>query len=132
VGDEADEGVDAEVGDEGRGRRQRPDQLDPARGEGDLLLGLAQRRRRQVGVDLVLAAAGEGDLAGVAPQVLPPLGEDQPRLLGPAVEGEEDRRGGAPVGVYRRRLGRRQQPLREIQMITATVPPSTDQAAPDT
>jgi len=56
--------------------------------ETDLLFGLAQRRRPQVGVLGVAAATGEGDLAGVAPQVGAALGEDQARVLGPAVEGQ--------------------------------------------
>ena len=47
---QADEGVDPVAGDEGRDRRQGADQLDRGGVEGDLLLGLAQRRRRQVGV----------------------------------------------------------------------------------
>jgi hypothetical protein len=67
VGDVADEGVDDEVGDEGPGRRQRLADSHLARIEADLLLRLAQRRRFQVGVLGVAAAAGEGDLSGVAP-----------------------------------------------------------------
>jgi len=92
VRDAADEGVDAVAGDEGVGRRQRLAELDRGRVEADLLLGLAQRRRGEVGVCVVLAAAGEGDLAGVAAQVGAPLGEDQPWVVvRPAVEGEENR-----------------------------------------
>jgi len=116
VGDVADEGVDEVVGDEGLYRRQRLAGLDPGGVEPDLLLGLAQRGRPQVGVALVAAAAGEGDLAGVAPQVGPALGEDEAGILGPAVEGQEHGR------LYRA----------ADQMITWTVPPSTDQAAPAT
>jgi hypothetical protein len=133
VGDGADERVDAVAGDEGRDRGQRAGQADRGGVESDLLLGLAQRRRRQVGVARVLAAAGEGDLAGVPPQVGAALGEDQPRLVGPAVEGKEDRRVGAAPRLDRRRLLGGQQPLGEVaQTITWTVPPSTDQAAPAT
>jgi hypothetical protein len=85
----ADEGVDAVAGDEGVGRRQCVAQLDRRRIEADLLVSLAQRGRREVGIGLVLAAAREGDLAGVAPQVGAPLGEDEARLVvRPAVEGQ--------------------------------------------
>ncbi|HSS34231.1 MAG TPA: hypothetical protein VLL27_13220 [Solirubrobacterales bacterium] len=59
MGDEADKRVDQVVGDEGRDRQQRPAQLDVAGVEADLLLRLPQRRRRQVGVAGVAAAARE-------------------------------------------------------------------------
>ncbi len=60
--------------------------------EADLLLGLAQRRRAQVGVARVPAAAGKRDLTGVPAQVGAALGEDEPRLVvGPAVERQQDR-----------------------------------------
>ncbi len=49
----------------------------------------------------------------MASQVRPSLGEDQSRLLRPAVERQQD--GGIDL---------------PPQMITWTVPPSTDQAAP--
>jgi hypothetical protein len=52
----------------------------------------------------------------MAPQVGAPLGEDEARVLGPAVEGQED---SCVDGAA-------------AQMITWTVPPSTDQAAPAT
>jgi hypothetical protein len=52
----------------------------------------------------------------VAPQVGAALGEDEAGVLRPAVEGQEDRR------LY----------LATDQMITWTVPPSTDQAEPAT
>lgn len=116
VRDVADEGVDEVVGDEGPGRRQRLADLDLGGVEADLLLRLPQRRRLEVGVVLVAAAARKGDLTGVAAQVGAALGEDQPRVLRPSVEGQED------GGVY----------LATDQMITWTVPPSTDQAAPAT
>ncbi len=105
------------AGDEGPGRRQAFAQLDDARVEADLLLRLAQRRRSQVGVAVVAAAARERDLAGVAAQVGAALGEDEPGLVvGPAVE--------------RQQHGRLD--LLADQMMTWTVPPSTDQAAPAT
>jgi hypothetical protein len=85
-------------------------ELDHRGIQADLLLRLAQGGGGEVGVLLVAAAAGEGDLAGVAAQVGAALGEDEARLLGPAVERQQDR----GVG----------------QTITCTVPPSTDQAAP--
>jgi hypothetical protein len=113
VRDAPDERVDAVAGDEGRGRRQRLADLDQRGVEADLLPGLAQRRGDEVGVALVPAASRERDLSGVPPQVGPPLGEDQPRLAGPAEERQQDRRFD-----------------RLPQMITCTVPPSTDQAAP--
>jgi hypothetical protein len=109
----ADEGVDAIAGGEGIGRRQGLAELDLAWVEADLLLRLAQGGRAEVGVAGVVAAAGKGDLAGVAAQVGAPLGEDEPGLVRPAVEGKQYR------GFDR-------------QMITWTVPPSTDQAAPAT
>ena len=59
VGDQADEGVDAVAGDEGRDRRQRSGELDRGGVEGDLLLRLAQGGRSQVGVLGVLATARE-------------------------------------------------------------------------
>ncbi|HSS34230.1 MAG TPA: hypothetical protein VLL27_13215 [Solirubrobacterales bacterium] len=66
----------------------------------------------------------------MAAQVRAALGEDQPRLLGPAVERQQDRCLGT-AAVLRERLRGVEQQLRELgQMITATVPPSTDQAAP--
>jgi hypothetical protein len=113
VGDAADEGVDAVAGDEGRRRRQLLTELDRSRIEADLLVGLAQRRGGQVGVGFVFAPAGERDLTGVTAKVGAPLGEDEARLLRPAVERQQDR------GVDF-----------VPQMITWTVPPSTDQAAP--
>jgi hypothetical protein len=112
LGDVPDEGVDKVAGDEGPGRRQRLADLDQGRIEPDLLLGLAQRGGGEVSVTRVPAPARERDLAGVAPQVGAPLGEDEPRFVGPPIERQQDRR------------------LR--QMITWTVPPSTDQAAPET
>ncbi|MEZ5077482.1 MAG: hypothetical protein R2725_08570 [Solirubrobacterales bacterium] len=105
--------MDPVAGDEGAGGRQPLAELDQRRVEADLLLGLADRGGGEVGVFLVVAAAGEGDLAGVAAQVGPALGEDQPGLVGPAVERQQD--GGVDL---------------DPQMITWTVPPSTDQAAP--
>jgi hypothetical protein len=106
-------------------------QLDRGRVEADLLLRLAQRRRRQVGVAVVAAAAGERDLAGVAAQIRAALGEDQAGLLGPAVDRQQDRRLGAAAAVLGEGLRRVEQQLGELgQMITWTVPPSTDQAAP--
>jgi hypothetical protein len=124
--------VDAVAGGERRRRGEGAAELDRGRVEPDLLLRLAQRGGGEVGVALVLAAAREGDLAGVAAQVGTALGEDQPRLLGPAEEGQEDGGVGAAAGLDRQRLLGGQQALGEIQMITWTVPPSTDQAAPAT
>jgi len=59
VRDAADERVDAVAGDEGVGRRQRLAELDRGGVEADLLLGLAQRGRGEVGVRRVATAAGE-------------------------------------------------------------------------
>jgi hypothetical protein len=89
--------------------------IDDRRVEADLLLGLAQRGGGEVDVDVVLAPAGKRDLAGVPPQVRAPLGEDQARLVGIAIEGQQH----CCVDWA-------------FQMITWTVPPSTDQAAPAT
>ena len=90
MGDAADEGVDAVAGDECHGGGQRLAQLDGGRVEADLLLCLAQRRRGQVRVGLVPAPAGEGDLSGMSAQVRAALGEDEARVLRPAVQGQED------------------------------------------
>lgn len=114
VRDASDEGMDAVAGGEGRGWRQRLAELDQRGVEADLLLGLAQRCGGEVGVAIVPAAARERDLAGMPAQVGPPLGEDQPGLVGPAEQRQQDRR----------------IDLLATQMITCTVPPSTDQAAP--
>jgi hypothetical protein len=113
MGNMAEEGVDAVPGDEGPGARQLCGDLDDGGVEADLLLSLAYRGRREIGVIVVAPPAREGDLAGVAAQVGAPLGEDEAGLAGPPVERQQDRRLDlAP------------------QMITWTVPPSTDQAAP--
>ncbi len=90
MGDPPDEGVDAVAGDEGVGRRQRLAELDDGRVEADLLLASRSAVGGEVGVAVVPAAAGEGDLAGVAAHVGAPLGEDQAGLVGPAVERQQD------------------------------------------
>ena len=78
--DQADERVHGVAGgDRGRGL-QRAHQLDRFRGQTDLLVGLAQRRRSQIGIALVAATAGERDLARVAAKVGAALGEDRPQL----------------------------------------------------
>ena len=89
------------------------DNLDVVGLEADLLLRLAQGGGREVGVIIVASSPGEGDLAGVAAQVGAALGEDQAGVVGPPVERQQDR--GVDLAP---------------QMITWTVPPSTDQAAP--
>jgi len=123
--------VDPVTRDEGRGRRQGAAELDPGGLERDLLLGLAQGGGGEVGVARVPAAAGERDLARVPAKVGAALGEDQPRGVGPAVEGEEDGGVGVAADLDLARLLRREQQVGEVgQMITWTVPPSTDQAAP--
>ena len=131
VGDPADERVDPVARDEGRGGGQGAAQLDRRGREPDLLLGLPQGGADQVLVVGVLAPTGERDLAGMAAKVGAALGEDQAGLLGPAVEREEDGGVGVAADLDRPRLFRREQQLCEVgQMITWTVPPSTDQAAP--
>jgi hypothetical protein len=114
VRDMAEEGMDAVTGDEGLSWRQRLAKLDQRGVEADLLLGLAKRRGGEVGVALVSAAPRKRDLSGVPAQVSPPFGEDEPGLVGPVEERQQDR--------CVNRLA--------AQMITCTVPPSTDQAAP--
>jgi len=57
VRDAPDEGVDPVAGNEGVGRRQRLAKLNQGRVEADLLLGLAQGGRAEVGVLRVAAAA---------------------------------------------------------------------------
>ena len=67
----------------------------------------------------------------MAAQVGAALGEDQAGFLGPAVERQEDGGVGVAADLDPPRLLRREQQLCEVgQMITWTVPPSTDQAAP--
>ncbi len=104
AGDAADEGVDAVAGDKGRGRRQSAAQLDRGGVEPDLLVRLAQCRRRQVGVPVVLSTAGERDLAGVAAQVGAALSEDQPRFLRPPVERQQHGSVGAAACLHRGRI----------------------------
>jgi hypothetical protein len=131
VRDAADERVDAVAGDERRGGGEGAAQLDVAASERDLLLGLAQGGPDQVGVGRVPPPARERDLAGMAAEVGSALGEDQPGALGPAIEGEEDGGVGVAANLDRSRLLGRQKQVGEVaQMITWTVPPSTDQAAP--
>ena len=73
---------------------------------------LAQGGRGEVGVPGVAAAAGEGDLARVALEVVTALGEDEMQLAGRIeVERSEDGGLGSPVDVDRQRgLGRQQRP----------------------
>jgi hypothetical protein len=104
--DEPHEGVDGVVGGDGRRRLQGAEELDAAGIEADLLLRLAQRRGAQVGVLGVLAAAGERDLAGVAPEVVAPPGQDDVRLVADEEERNQDGRVGAAVDVEGRRLDR--------------------------
>jgi hypothetical protein len=69
----------------------------------------------------------------VAAQVVAALGEDQPRILRPAEQG--DQYGGvlAAVRVDRERFSGIEEDAAQVaQMITCTVPPSTLQAAPAT
>src|SRR6476646_6452903 len=91
LGDSADEWVDLVAGDEGAHRGQRPGDLDLVRAQADLLLRLAQGRVEQRLLRRVRAAARERDLAGVAPQVEPALGEDEPGSLRMAVQAEQHR-----------------------------------------
>src|SRR6266545_799235 len=96
--DQADEGMDLVVGDEGADRGEGADHLDAVAREADLLLGLAERRLEQL-LALIPPAAGEGDLPGMPAQVRAPLGEDQAGVLRPAVHRNEDGGLGAAVGV---------------------------------
>ena len=78
-----------------------PTMSTPRRVEAGLLLGLAQRRRDGVGVGLVLAAAGEGDLARMGAHVGGTLEQQQLRARAVALaEQDEDR--GAHAGDPRR------------------------------
>ena len=69
----------------------------PVRCQPDLLVGFAQGGGGQVGVLLVLAAAGERDLAGVAPQVLAALGEHRMEFVALDIKRDEHARPGAPA-----------------------------------
>ena len=104
--DQPDERIDRVVGDEGRRRLERAEQVDGAGRQADLLVRLAQGGRAQVRVLVIAAAAGERDLAGVAAEVRAALGEDGVQCAGGVeVEGDED--GGllgAGDGDPRRRL----------------------------
>jgi hypothetical protein len=106
--------MDAVTSDEGPGEWQLLADLDDCRIEPDLLVGLAQRGGGKVGVTCVPASSRERDLSRMAAQVGPALGEDEAGLVRPAVEGQQDSRVDGLA----------------TQMITWTVPPSTDQAAP--
>jgi hypothetical protein len=66
----------------------------------------------------------------VTSEIRTPLGEDHARALGPAEHRHQDGGVDAAAGLHRQRLLGREQLLGEAQMITWTVPPSTDQAAP--
>ena len=72
--------------------------------QADLLLGLAQRGQPQVGLVVVLAPAGERDLAGVAAQVVAAAGEDGVQLAAGDVERDEHGGVDAAVDVERRGL----------------------------
>jgi hypothetical protein len=99
--DEPDEGIDRVVGGDGGRRLQRADELDRAGRQADLLLGLAQGGQPQVGLVVVLAPAGERDLARVAAQVLAPAGEDRVQLAAGDVERHEHGGVDAAVDVQR-------------------------------
>ena len=91
-GNDADEGMDREVGGDRRCRLQGPDQLNQGAIDPDLLLGLAQGRLDQVCLAGVAPATGEAELTGMAPQVVAPSGEDDPYLV--VDDGERDQNGG--------------------------------------
>lgn len=119
------------AGDDGRGGLKRPDDLDRCGVEPDLLLALPQGAVEQALVAFD-PAAGKGDLPGVAPQIMPALGEDEARIVGPVEDRDQDGGVLGAVGVDRQRLRGREQEVGELaaQMITWTVPPSTPQAEP--
>ena len=97
--DQPDERIDGVVGGDRRRRLQRADRARPPRaGRPISSRGLAQRGLAQVVLVVVLAAAGERDLAGVAAQVVAPRGEDD-------VAGSPPRRRRA-ARARRRRCGR--------------------------
>ena len=100
--DEADERIDGVVGGDRRRRLQGAHELDRPRRQPDLLLGLAQRGQPQVGLVVVLASAGERDLAGVAAHVVAAPGEHRVQLAVGDVERHEHGRVDAPVHVERR------------------------------
>ena len=106
--DETDDRIDAEVRRDGRHRVQRAEHLDGVARQPDLLLGLAQGGRHEVGVLLVAPPAGKRDLAGVAAQVVAAAGEDG---VHPVVVVERDEDGGlrAAVDLHGGRLGGVQQ-----------------------
>src|SRR5690606_17172252 len=103
--DEPDERIHRVVGGDRRGRLQRADEAHVAGGQADLLLGLAQGGDAQVGLVVVLAPAGERDLAGVAAQVVAPAREDRVQAPVGAVQRHEHGRVDAAVDVQGGRLG---------------------------
>ena len=108
--DQADEGIHGVVRHERPRRRQCADDLDRLGRQPDLLVGLAQRGRGQVGVLGVAPPTRERDLAGVALEVVAALGEDGVELtVLVEVERGEDGGLGAAVDVDGQRGVRREQ-----------------------
>jgi len=105
--------MNAVTGDERTGGWQLLADLDPGGVETDLLVGFAQCGRGEVGIAVVLAPTGERDLACVPSEVCAPLRENESWFVWPPIERQQDCRVDWPS-----------------QMMTWTVPPSTDQAAP--
>jgi len=80
-------------------RRERPEHLDLLGREPELLLRLAQRRRRQVRILVLREPARERDLARVARQVFGPARQDE------AVLDEREQHRGQTVARAGRRRG---------------------------
>src|SRR6266850_4487528 len=78
----------------------RADDVDEMPRQADFLLGLAQRRRHRVGIAVLPAAAGKGDLTGMARHVVGPLGQ-QYRDAGLAAH-QRHQHGGRPEALRRR------------------------------
>ena len=90
--------MDLVVGHEGADRWQGADDFDALARKANLLLGLSQGGVEQLLVP-VAPPAREGDLAGVAVQIRAALGEDEARVVRPAVHRDQHRRLGAAMGI---------------------------------
>ncbi len=105
--DQADEGLDGELGPHGGEGVERADHLHDGGVEVDLLLGLAQRGVLRGGVERgVDLAAGEGDLARVVGHRVGALGEHHVRLAVLLVHRHEHRGGAARQAFGERRRDR--------------------------
>ena len=112
--DQANEGVDGVVGGDRRGGLEGTDDLDRVRRQPDLLLGLAQGGCDEIAIGVIVAAARERDLAGVAAQIIAAAGEHGVELVVLQVERHEHGRIGSAADLERDRLLRCEQHARQL------------------